>query len=184
MSDKRFPIHSAGFSIPWEMIEPFEAQAKENHDQTLTELARRGGMDQTETLCVLDGLSWRGARGLWTPAEANTELRRRLKEFDENSLRACLAAAEAKEVNAREAAVKLLARAMAAEAREADAYKVLAKQDHWLSFQSSLAVAIKAEARVKVLETACREVLALTGADQWGDQIDRVMSAALAEVKP
>jgi hypothetical protein len=40
--------------IPWEMIEPHEAQAHKNHQQTLKRLAERGGLSHREALAVLE----------------------------------------------------------------------------------------------------------------------------------
>lgn len=46
-------------SIPWALIAPHEAQAKENHDQTLERLAERGGLDPDEAVAVLEDREWR-----------------------------------------------------------------------------------------------------------------------------
>lgn len=73
MTAKRFPImwpsrHTVRTelerlgcpkSIPWAAIEPHEAQALRNHDQTLARLAERGGLDPVEAAAVLDGVAWR-----------------------------------------------------------------------------------------------------------------------------
>ncbi len=48
-----FPIMN-GPSIPWSMIAPHEHQALANHSQTLECLARRGGLDPTEALAVIE----------------------------------------------------------------------------------------------------------------------------------
>lgn len=57
MSGRRFPVmvgYSGGFSIPWELVEPFERQALANHGrQTLERLAERGGLDPTELWAVM-----------------------------------------------------------------------------------------------------------------------------------
>jgi hypothetical protein len=45
-------------SIPWDLIAPHERQAELNHDQTLMELARRGGLSVTEALAVIEDRSW------------------------------------------------------------------------------------------------------------------------------
>jgi hypothetical protein len=45
-------------SIPWEMIEAHEGQAQRNHQQSLTELARRSGLSPCEALCVLASVEW------------------------------------------------------------------------------------------------------------------------------
>jgi hypothetical protein len=41
--------------VPWSLVEPREAQALHNHDQTLVRLAQRGGLGMGELLCVLEG---------------------------------------------------------------------------------------------------------------------------------
>lgn len=56
---RRFPVHSAGFSIPWALVAPFEAQAQRNHGgQTLERLAERGGLDESELWCVMHCKLW------------------------------------------------------------------------------------------------------------------------------
>jgi hypothetical protein len=49
-------------SIPWELIAPKEEQAKNNHDQSLKELASRCGLDPAEAVAVLEGKDWRDFR--------------------------------------------------------------------------------------------------------------------------
>jgi len=63
---KRFPIMSGDErqprgpeSVPWDFMAPHERQARRNHDQSLTRLAERGGLDVTEALAVVEGRSWR-----------------------------------------------------------------------------------------------------------------------------
>jgi hypothetical protein len=46
--------------IPWSFLEPHEARAKRNHDQTLQRLAERGGLSPAEIMCVIED------RGLFT----------------------------------------------------------------------------------------------------------------------
>ena len=54
MSEKKFPILGTNESIDWNLIEPHEKQAMENHcGQTLEQLARRHGLSWYELLCVL-----------------------------------------------------------------------------------------------------------------------------------
>lgn len=58
---KWFPIQAVNgkyaLSIPWELIAPFEAQAKINNGgQTLERLAERGGLSAAEAWCVMHGL--------------------------------------------------------------------------------------------------------------------------------
>lgn len=46
--------------IPWDMIEPHEKQAMQNHGgQTLERLAQRGGLCACEALSVLGDRSWK-----------------------------------------------------------------------------------------------------------------------------
>jgi hypothetical protein len=45
-------------SIPMRLLVPFERQAVRNHSQSLQRLAERGGMDATEILGMVRGLSW------------------------------------------------------------------------------------------------------------------------------
>jgi hypothetical protein len=61
MSGRRFPI-MGGPSVPWELVAPYEVQAKQNHDQTLERLAERGGLAPNELWCVVKGLPWRVVR--------------------------------------------------------------------------------------------------------------------------
>ena len=52
--ERRFPIMDEHCkSLPWDMLEPHEAQAIRNHGQTLKELAERGGLDIVEAHCIL-----------------------------------------------------------------------------------------------------------------------------------
>lgn len=60
MNERQFPLLFSRSrdlpdlkSIPYEMIEPHEAQAKRNHDQTLQRLAARGGLSPSEACAVL-----------------------------------------------------------------------------------------------------------------------------------
>lgn len=56
---KQFPVlHDLGYKgekefIPWEVIAPHEAQAYENHGQSLERLASRGGLSYREMFAVL-----------------------------------------------------------------------------------------------------------------------------------
>lgn len=43
----------ADIRLPWALIAPHEAQAQENHGQTLERLAERGGLDPVEAYAVL-----------------------------------------------------------------------------------------------------------------------------------
>jgi hypothetical protein len=44
--------------VPWAFVAPHEGQALANHEQDLTQLARRGGLDTTELLAVLEDRPW------------------------------------------------------------------------------------------------------------------------------
>lgn len=48
-----------GFTIPWEMIAPHEAQAMANHYQSLFTLERRGGLSRSEACAVLEDRPWK-----------------------------------------------------------------------------------------------------------------------------
>lgn len=41
--------------VPWAFLEPHEAQAQYNHDQSLKRLAERGGLDPCEMLAIVRG---------------------------------------------------------------------------------------------------------------------------------
>ncbi len=60
-------------SIPWGLISPHEAQAKQNHNQTLERLAQRGGLSAREAMAVLSGDSW-SAWGDVSAEEAERQL--------------------------------------------------------------------------------------------------------------
>lgn len=57
MSDNRpmFPVLNDEVikRVPWEAVEPHEAQAQKNHSQSLKRLAERGGLGIEELLYVL-----------------------------------------------------------------------------------------------------------------------------------
>jgi len=66
---KRFPVllthwerdqyEDCPESIPWELIEPHEWQARRNHYQSLERLAERGGLSPDELVAVMEGRGWR-----------------------------------------------------------------------------------------------------------------------------
>ena len=66
MNKRRFPIirtwHSEGAKqpewIPWELLEPHEEQAIKNHDQTLEQLAARGGLDPCEAVAIIEDMGF------------------------------------------------------------------------------------------------------------------------------
>lgn len=69
MTEQRmFPIliHSSGTpgpcpgAIPWDAIKPYERMAQINHQQSLEELARRGGLCPEEAYLVMTGRAWKG----------------------------------------------------------------------------------------------------------------------------
>lgn len=49
------PPPGAPVSVPWSFLEPYEANAKKNHDQSLAELAKRGGLSVSEIVAVVEG---------------------------------------------------------------------------------------------------------------------------------
>lgn len=51
-------------SVPWSLLAPHEAQAKQNHDQTLERLAERGGLAVHEMLAIIEGKRWRAVASL------------------------------------------------------------------------------------------------------------------------
>lgn len=57
---KQFPVlhrsHREGESeyVPWEILEPHEAQVRANHMQSLEKLARRGGLSWREIYAVIN----------------------------------------------------------------------------------------------------------------------------------
>lgn len=48
-----------GPSVPWRLVEPYEAQASANHDQSLERLHARGGLAPGELWCIVHGKRWR-----------------------------------------------------------------------------------------------------------------------------
>lgn len=60
MTEPAFPIMEDPqvHSIPWAVIAPHASQAQANHDQTLEELARRGGLSCCEAVAVLEDRPW------------------------------------------------------------------------------------------------------------------------------
>lgn len=78
MPTRKFPILTRGGTkapcpswIPWEVIEPYEGHAQENHQQTLERLAERGGLDPVEAYFVLTGRRWNNV-----PTPVSEELER------------------------------------------------------------------------------------------------------------
>lgn len=58
MGERRFRI-MGGPSVPWRLVEPYEDNAKANHDQTLERLNERGGLGPGELWCIVHGKRWR-----------------------------------------------------------------------------------------------------------------------------
>ena len=55
----RFPVlDDERYSVPWESIAGFEAQAWRNHGQTLETLASRGGLSSCELVALITGGRW------------------------------------------------------------------------------------------------------------------------------
>lgn len=104
---RRFPILDSSIrSIPWDMIESQECQAIDNHDQSLSRLAERGGLCPSEALAVLDGRKWKRMN----EAEADDELRRRVAVHEDNEQRKRIASLEAQIAEARAEIERLKAR--------------------------------------------------------------------------
>lgn len=63
MNRRRFPVHSVHrhllANVPWDLIAQHEPQAISNHDQDLSALARRGGLDLAEILAVIENRPYR-----------------------------------------------------------------------------------------------------------------------------
>jgi hypothetical protein len=65
MEPKRFPILGARdrvergqeypASVSWSFVQPFAKQAEDNHSQTLSRLAERGGLSPAELWCIAHG---------------------------------------------------------------------------------------------------------------------------------
>lgn len=47
-------------SIPWDVIAPYDGQARVNHQQSLERLAERGGLSPMEAHLVMTGKTWKG----------------------------------------------------------------------------------------------------------------------------
>jgi hypothetical protein len=53
---------SAAKDVPWALLGPHEAQAEENHGQSLQRLATRGGLSPGEMVAVVEDRPWRAMR--------------------------------------------------------------------------------------------------------------------------
>lgn len=60
MSRTTMPIMHATLlsEIPWDFIAPHEAQAQNNHGQSLERLASRGGLGASEAIDIILGNRW------------------------------------------------------------------------------------------------------------------------------
>ena len=64
MGDKRFPVLMTPLewskwpkcprSVPWDVVEPHNAQARKNHSQSVERLAERGGLHPIELVAVME----------------------------------------------------------------------------------------------------------------------------------
>lgn len=88
---------TGGPAVPWDVIEPHEAQALKNHDQTLQRLNERGGLSVREALSILSDRPWR-----FYEAMDERDCRRRLRELIDEDLRSQLTALRDRERRGRE----------------------------------------------------------------------------------
>lgn len=68
--------------IPWNLIEPHEAQALKNHGQSLERLNERGGCDIKEIWCILHDKQWREEYPFSNDIEAHEWLKQYLKDHE------------------------------------------------------------------------------------------------------
>ena len=69
-------------SVPWQLVEPAREQAKDNHDQSLEQLASRGGLSPVELVGALRGLRWGELKQL-DEVTAARELIKRIEQHDD-----------------------------------------------------------------------------------------------------
>jgi hypothetical protein len=81
LETRRFPLLD-GPTIPWALIEPWERQAKENHGQTLEQLAERGGLSSVEAVCVLEGRRFTRDDQFYPLALARTRIAELVREWE------------------------------------------------------------------------------------------------------
>lgn len=69
--------------VPWAFLAPHEEQAKDNHDQTLSRLAQRGGLDPAEMLGIVRGKGLRDVMAIckWPKAQIVAELNAELERW-------------------------------------------------------------------------------------------------------
>jgi hypothetical protein len=65
-------------SIPWGLIAPHEAQARENHSQSLTGLNGRGGLSACEAVAIIEDRRWEKM----SLAEATARLKELVDQFN------------------------------------------------------------------------------------------------------
>lgn len=97
LADNRLYPALDGPAVPWSIVAPHEAQAKTNHDQTLKELAGRGGLSAGEMVAVLEDRKWRRM----PDGEANATIHRIVRERSQPQLAAALKVATEALKNAR-----------------------------------------------------------------------------------
>lgn len=61
--------------IPWGVLAPHEARARQNHGQTLEQLAARGGLAWSEIVCILLDKPWRYAQKIPQDVARNAVLK-------------------------------------------------------------------------------------------------------------
>lgn len=134
-----FPCQG-GPAVPWDLIAPHEAQAIANHEQSLEELARRGGLSPNEMMCVLEDkrLSLRysdsTAREMLCAVlrqyhETRATERVKALEAERDALREQLAVRDAAILAVEQAAYELESR-LAAQAEELRRYREFVRERH------------------------------------------------------
>lgn len=175
LEERRFPVLDAGFSVPWRLVAPFEAQAERNHNQTLQRLAERGGLDPVELWAVMHGMGWKDRSKLpsqeaakeWALSLVSIEARAEKAEAELSKSEWRVAELEDDVADARillephfgqetyqlplaKTTADLIARAEKAEARVAE---LEADRDEWFRGYHEMTGLLKAaEARVEDLE--------------------------------
>jgi hypothetical protein len=129
---RRFPelCGTGPRSVPWSMVEPFELQAQDNHQQSLQRLAERGGLSPAELMAVLRGEQWH-KRQFLTDEDAAVELARLTKEHESerDTLRAELSEALATIESMKPVIDQLLTKSVHADAADLDVAYLRAELD-------------------------------------------------------
>lgn len=79
---RMFPVlDEARYSVPWNLVVPYEAQAQRNHEQSLEKLASRGGLSSVELIAVIEGrgLYWVMDNAKMPEAQARARVRELLQ---------------------------------------------------------------------------------------------------------